>query len=232
MFPCSIEPVIVCSVSYSNYHELFPQKLVMIEKYLQLLSTVEIFADLPEENRILLLKDAVELNLNKRERLYEPGSLVRGIYLILEGMLRETIEQEEKKRGDVIPESLIRIKDFQVYVESYEVLRENELVRTETRVTYRTGDIIGLTEVFSGSRERTSLVRSVGPCKLLFFELSSLRRYGGLQSSMKQRLFNQRRRMKMQSTRRKTLESRPIHQTVDTADVQFRRLLYAKHMHW
>jgi len=109
-------------------------------------------------------------------------------------MLRETMEHEEKRRGDDLPDTLNRIKDFQKYVESYDVLRENELVRVETRITYRTGDVIGLAEIFSGSYKRSSLIRSLGPCKLLFIGLKSLKRHGNLQEKVKKKLFENRRR--------------------------------------
>jgi len=68
---------------------------------------------------VLLLKDSTEITLAKKQRLYEPASLIKGVYVVLEGVLRETIEHEEKRRGGNLPDALNRIKDFQKYVESY-----------------------------------------------------------------------------------------------------------------
>mgnify|MGYP000941406935 FL=1 len=65
--------------------------MLMVERYEQLLGTIDMFAMLPQENRVLLLKDSSEIVLGKKERLYEPGSFVRGIYIVLEGVLRETM---------------------------------------------------------------------------------------------------------------------------------------------
>jgi hypothetical protein len=74
-------------------------------------------------------------------------------------------------------------------------------------------------------------VKAIGQCKLLFIELNSLRRFGNLQEKAKQQLFRHRRRSKMQASRHKTLESRPVDETVEIGELQFRRLLYAKHLH-
>lgn len=88
VFHCSLEPAIVCTLSYQAYRSIFPEKLLMVEIYSDLLASTELFLGLERDNLTMLLKDAKEIELAKKERLYEPGSLVRGVYLVIEGTLR------------------------------------------------------------------------------------------------------------------------------------------------
>lgn len=54
---------------------------------------------LDKSKRILLLKDAKELVVAKGQKLFEAGDIVKGIYIVVEGVLRETMDHTEKRKG-------------------------------------------------------------------------------------------------------------------------------------
>lgn len=52
----------------------------------------------------MLLKDAQEIEVIKGQRLYQIGEAVKGVYVVVQGMFKETIDHKEKRKGEMMPE--------------------------------------------------------------------------------------------------------------------------------
>jgi hypothetical protein len=66
-------------------------------------------------------------------------------------------------------------------MESYDLLRNNTIVTTRSKICHKPGNVLGLDEIYTTRFTRNTTIKSTGVSKLLFIPINSLKRFLNLQ---------------------------------------------------